>query len=52
MILVLVNLDRDNLGLANADDRGHDQHGLAAETHQHGKKELEKDIVNLSAKTI
>ena len=39
---VLVNLDRDKLGLTNADDRGHDQHGLAAKTRQHGKKRTEE----------
>ena len=44
MILVLVNLDRDKLGLANANDRRHDQHGLAAKMHQHGKFPLRRKV--------
>jgi hypothetical protein len=41
---VFVNLDRDKLGLTNADDQRHDQHGLAAKMHQHGKNNLRKII--------
>ena len=49
---VLVNLDRDKLGLTNADDRRHDQHGLAAKRRQRGRNEMKKDRIDLGAKNI